>query len=218
MKSGQLLAVIDTPDVDQQLSKAKATLSTARGASRSRPNRDLKLAETTLLALRSRSTATTPLRSSSSTNAGRPPKRRDPLWRPPRPTLPAAKPTSIDSRRCKISRAFMPHSTARSPPATSKSANCSPTATAPRQSLFHIANTNPVRVFVNVPQIYSPGVKVGLEAEICRARNARPKIHRQSHCARPARSTRTTRTLLTEVRCPKPESHASDRRRMSTCE
>ena len=34
------------------------------------------------------------------------------------------------------------------------------------QSLFHLAKTNPVRVFVNVPQIYSPGVKAGLEANL----------------------------------------------------
>ena len=48
VKAGQLLAVIDTPDVDQQLSKAKATLGQLK-ARQITAESDLRLADTTLL-------------------------------------------------------------------------------------------------------------------------------------------------------------------------
>ena len=74
------------------------------------------------------------------------------------------------------------------------------------QSLFHIAETNPVRVFVNVPQIYSPGVKVGLEADLVvremPGRKFVGKVTRTARAIDPA-----TRTLLTEIQVPN-DDHA----------
>jgi RND family efflux transporter MFP subunit len=74
------------------------------------------------------------------------------------------------------------------------------------QALFHIANTNPVRVFVNVPQVYGPGVKTGLKAEIkvreLPAHKFIGTVTRTAGAIDPA-----SRTLLTEIQVPN-DDHA----------
>ncbi|HEX4418709.1 MAG TPA: efflux RND transporter periplasmic adaptor subunit [Kofleriaceae bacterium] len=72
------------------------------------------------------------------------------------------------------------------------------------QAMFHVANTSTVRVFVNVPQVYASAVKVGDDATISlRELPQRPftgKVTRSSHALDPA-----TRTLLTEIRIANPD-------------
>ncbi len=69
------------------------------------------------------------------------------------------------------------------------------------QSLFRLAKTDPVRVFVNVPQMYAPGVKVGLPAElVVREMPSHKFIGRVTRTARAIDPT--TRTLLTEIQVP----------------
>ena len=69
------------------------------------------------------------------------------------------------------------------------------------QALFHIAKTDPVRVFVDVPQMYSSGVKAGLPAKIVvremPGRKFEGQVTRTAGAIDP-----TTRTLLTEIQVP----------------
>ncbi|WP_010583042.1 efflux RND transporter periplasmic adaptor subunit [Schlesneria paludicola] len=69
------------------------------------------------------------------------------------------------------------------------------------QSLFQLTRTNPVRVFVNVPQIYAPGVTKGMKADII-VREIPGRIF-PGTVTRTARAIdATTRTLLTEIQVP----------------
>lgn len=69
------------------------------------------------------------------------------------------------------------------------------------QALFQIACTNPVRVFINVPQIYAPGVEKGMKAEIFSreipGRTFQGEVSRTARAIDPL-----TRTLLTEIHVP----------------
>ena len=74
------------------------------------------------------------------------------------------------------------------------------------QSLFQLARTNPVRVFVNVPQSLAPGVTVGLNAKILiRELPGRDFIGTVTRTAKAIDPL--TRTLLTEIHVPN-EDHA----------
>ena len=74
------------------------------------------------------------------------------------------------------------------------------------QSLFQLTRTNPVRVFVNVPQIYAPGVTKGMHADII-VREIPGRIFTGT-VTRTARAIdSTTRTLLTEIQVPN-DDHA----------
>ena len=69
------------------------------------------------------------------------------------------------------------------------------------QSLFRLSRTNPVRVFVDVPQMYAPSVKPGLEARlVVRELPGRAFIGSVTRTA--GAIDATTRTLLTEVQVP----------------
>lgn len=72
------------------------------------------------------------------------------------------------------------------------------------QPMYRIANTSVMRVFVNVPQVYAAAVQIGDDATIMlRELPNKPfkgKVARTSHALDPA-----TRTLLTEIRIPNPD-------------
>ncbi|MGC4004742.1 MAG: efflux RND transporter periplasmic adaptor subunit [Pirellulales bacterium] len=74
------------------------------------------------------------------------------------------------------------------------------------QSLFRLARTNPVRVFVNVPQIDASGVELDMSAKIfvreLPNRSFVGKVTRTARAIDP-----TTRTLRTEIQVPN-EDHA----------
>lgn len=73
--------------------------------------------------------------------------------------------------------------------------------TAAGQAIFRVSKTDVVRVFVNVPQLYAPSVRVGGEATLrlreLPARTFRGAVTRTAHALDMA-----TRTLSTEVRVP----------------
>lgn len=77
------------------------------------------------------------------------------------------------------------------------------TGTNNAQPLFQISKTDPVRVFVHVPQIYAPGVNVGLPAELIVReypdKQFSGEVSRTSRAIDPE-----TRTLLTEIHVPNP--------------
>ena len=69
------------------------------------------------------------------------------------------------------------------------------------QELFALAQTDPIRVFVNVPEIYAPAIHVGLGAYLELQQYPGQKFH--GTVARTADSIDlNTRTLLTEVDVP----------------
>ena len=78
------------------------------------------------------------------------------------------------------------------------------TADSTARELFHLMRTDTLRVFVNVPQVFAAGIKVGQEAVVHR--------REEPHTPYPGKVTRTadaldsnTRTLLTEVQVTNPK-------------
>ena len=87
------------------------------------------------------------------------------------------------------------------PSSTTSSAT---TAAAGTREMFRVARTDPLRVFVNVPQNYTPFIKVGQAGEV-RAREYPGRafagtVTRTANALDPA-----ARTLTTEVRVPNPD-------------
>src|SRR5437868_3500773 len=73
----------------------------------------------------------------------------------------------------------------------------------PDKELFDVAQVDPLRVYVNVPQTYSPAIKIGMKAFLEQGEYAgqkfEGKVVRTSEAIDPA-----TRTLLTEIDVPNP--------------
>lgn len=70
--------------------------------------------------------------------------------------------------------------------------------------LFEVARIDELRVFVNVPQVYAPSVKLGLPVEVTvRGQQQAPVTGTVARSARALDPT--TRTLLTEVDIPNPD-------------
>jgi RND family efflux transporter MFP subunit len=73
----------------------------------------------------------------------------------------------------------------------------------PNQQLFNVAQVDPLRVYINVPQSYSPAIHVGMKAYLDQNEYAgekfEGKVVRTADSIDPA-----TRTLLTEVQIPNP--------------
>ena len=73
----------------------------------------------------------------------------------------------------------------------------------PDKELFDIAQVDPLRVYVNVPQTYSPAIQIGMKASLEQREYAGQKfdgkVVRTSQAIDPA-----TRTLLTEIDVPNP--------------
>jgi membrane fusion protein, multidrug efflux system len=76
--------------------------------------------------------------------------------------------------------------------------------TGPNQQLFNIARTDPIRVYVSVPEVYAGSVKPGVQAKIELAsipgRTFSGNVVRNSDAIDPG-----TRTLLTEIDVPNPK-------------
>jgi len=78
------------------------------------------------------------------------------------------------------------------------------TGSANAQPLYRIAKTDPVRIYVNVPQMYAPGIEVGMETTILV--REQPGQHFTGLVTRTARAIDpATRTLLTEIQTPNPD-------------
>jgi RND family efflux transporter MFP subunit len=80
------------------------------------------------------------------------------------------------------------------------------TADSPSTSkeMFHVMRTDTLRVFVNVPQVFATGIKVGQDAVVFRredpAKQFKGKVTRTADALDP-----NTRTLLTQVDVPNPQ-------------
>ncbi len=180
VKAGQLLAEIDTPEIDQQLLQARADLATARA--------NAKLAETTAdryrELIKSESVAQQDVDNANGAYDARRAEVQSALANVGRlEQLQAFK---------KIYAPFDGVITARSTDIGALIGTSNPT------ELFHIASTHKLRVYVNIPQDYSREAREGLEADIelkeMPGQRFKGTLVRTSQSIDP-----TSRTLLAEI-------------------
>lgn len=201
---GQLLAVIDAPDVDDQLKQAQANLKQAHA------NLELTKANAVL----------------ARTTLGRYEFIR-------RETPGAIAPQQIDEQKATVQTTTANVEAAQASIAVNEATvqryadlqafekiiapfpgiitarNVDPgdlvTADSAARQLFHVMRTDVLRVFVNVPQVFAPEIKVGHGAIVYRredpTKTFQGKITRTADALDP-----NTRTLLTEVQVPNPNN------------
>jgi multidrug efflux pump subunit AcrA (membrane-fusion protein) len=185
VKQGQLLAVIDAPEVDQQVEQSISNLSTLQRRTY-RLRRSQKPATKGYL-------RSMPFPSRMSTMQWAPTTRT-------RQSLKRIKPMSDSFRPCSLLKRSTLRSTALSLPVTPILATWSiPGALREvKTDLFHIAQPGILRVYVNVPEEYSQGIKDGMTADISLAEFPDRKF--QGKLVRTADAINvTTRTLLIEI-------------------
>jgi RND family efflux transporter MFP subunit len=184
VKQGQLLAVIETPEVDQQLQQARSNLLTAQA--------NLELASITktryLGLLKSNAVSQQDADNAVGTyNANK--------------AIVEADQAAVDQYTALVSfeKIYAPFDGV----VTARNTDIgdlinSGSASGVKTDLFHIAQPEKLRVYVNVPEEYSQGVKVGMTADLSLAefpgRTFRGKLVRTADAI-----TVTTRTLLIEI-------------------
>jgi RND family efflux transporter MFP subunit len=184
VKSGQLLAEIDSPEVDQQLQQARADLATAEA--------NLRLAEVTATRYKDLMKTDSVSQQDVDNATGNYDARR----------------TTAESARSNVKRledlqsfekVYAPFDgmiTARNTDIGQLIDSGSSGGTS--RELFHIAAVNRLRVYVNVPQVDSPQIRPGLRAQL-----ALTEFPGRTFDGTVVRSSgaidATTRTLLTEV-------------------
>jgi RND family efflux transporter MFP subunit len=149
VKTGQLLAEIDTPEVDQQLAQARADLALSEA--------NMRLAETTARRYDGLMQTDSVSRQDYDNAKG---------------TLEARRAT-VESARFNVKRLVQltGFKQIRAPfdgviTARNIDVGALVTAGTNGKELFHIASTKKLRVFVNVPQVYSPQTTPGLAADL----------------------------------------------------
>ncbi len=183
VKAGQVLADIETPEIDQQLQQARADLATAEA--------NLKLSETTA----ARYQALLKLDAVSRQEADQTASDLE------------AKKTIVASARANVKRleelaAFQKLTAPFDGVITARNTDVGALINAgnggPAQELYHLAATDRLRVFISVPEIYSRSATPGVTAELTLTefpgRRFTGKIVRTAQAIDAA-----TRTLLTEV-------------------
>ena len=180
VKAGQLLAEIDTPEIDQQLLQARADLATA--------DANARLAQTTAERYRdlikSDSVAQQDV---DNANGSYDAKRAE------------VQSAMANVKRLEQLQAFKKIYAPFDGVITARSTDIGALiGSTNARELFHIAATNKLRVYVNVPQGYSRDTRPGLQAEIALnelpGRRFKGTLVRTSQAIDP-----TSRTLLTEI-------------------
>jgi RND family efflux transporter MFP subunit len=183
VKAGQLLAEIETPEVDKQLDQARADLATAEA--------NYRLAESTAARWQNLLKTDSVSRQETDEKLGDF----------------AAKKTIVDSTRSNVKRLedlqsfqkiYAPFDGVITARNTDVGQLIGSGSIAQAKELFHLAATNKLRVFVSVPQIYSrsaiPGVTAELTLSEFPGRRFAGKLARTSEAIDAA-----SRTLLAEV-------------------
>lgn len=152
VKAGQLLAEIDTPEVDQQLQQARADLATAEA--------NLRLAEITAARYRDLLKTDSVAQQDVDNATGNLDARQA-----------AAESSRSNVRRLEQLQSFQKIYAPFDGILTARNTDIgalidSGSGGGPARELFHIAAVDRLRVFVNVPQIYSPHVRAGLPARL----------------------------------------------------
>jgi RND family efflux transporter MFP subunit len=184
VKKGQLLAVIETPEVDQQLQQARSNLLTAQA--------NLELASITKTRyqglLKSNAVSQQDVDNAVGTyNANK--------------AIVEADKAAVEQYSALVSfeKIYAPFDgviTARNTDIGDLINSGSNTAA--KTDLFHIAQPGKLRVYVNIPEEYSQGVKTGMTADLSLAEFPGRKF--QGKLVRTAESINvTTRTLLVEI-------------------
>jgi RND family efflux transporter MFP subunit len=184
VKAGELLAEIDTPEVDQQLQQARADLDTAEA--------NLHLAEITATRYKDLMKTDSVAQQDVDNATGNFDARR----------------TAVESARSNVKRLedlqsfkkiYAPFDGVITARNTDIGALIdSGSSAGATHELFHIAALNRLRVYVNVPQVYSPHVKAGLRAQLTLAEF--PGRHFEGIIVRDSGAIdNATRTLLTEI-------------------
>jgi RND family efflux transporter MFP subunit len=189
VKSGEILAEIDTPEVDQQLAQARADLSTAQA--------NVTLSEITAARYQDLLKTESVSRQDADNANG---------------DL-AAKRAMVQSAEANVKRledlesfkrVYAPFSgviTERNvDPGTLINAGNGGAAT---KQMFTLAQIDPIRVYISVPQSFGPSIHTGLKACLTLA-----ELMGHTFCGRVVRTANaidpSTRTLLTEVDVPNP--------------
>jgi RND family efflux transporter MFP subunit len=184
VKAGQLLAEIDTPEIDQQLNQANAHL--AEG------NANLALAEADLNRMKGVGGNAVAKQELDQQEA----------------TVNTARATlGVDEANVKSLQSQQAYSKVIAPFAgtiTTRNTEVGALVTNGNgngQILFHLARTDPVRVFIDVPQRHAPAVKIGQSVKLIAreygSREFTGKVTRTAKAVDP-----TSRTLRTEVEVP----------------
>jgi RND family efflux transporter MFP subunit len=184
VKAGQLLAEIDSPEVDQQLQQARADLATAQA--------NMNLAEVTASRykdlLKTDSVAQQDVDNANGNFEAR------------RTTVESAQ---ANVKRLQDMQAFEKVYAPFDGVITARNTDIgqlidSGSSGGASRELFHIAAVNPLRVYINVPQFDSPEIRPGLRAELVLTEF--PGRRFQGTVARSSGAIdNATRTLLTEV-------------------
>jgi RND family efflux transporter MFP subunit len=203
VKKGQLLVQLDTPELDKQLTQAKASLSQTMAAlAQAQANRDYayitskreaQLFAKSLISAQENDQALTQARVwDANVNAAK--------------ATVAAQRANVGQLEQLVSfgKVYAPYDgniTRRLVDVgTLVNAGAGTTAAA----LFEIASTDPMQAYVDVPQVYAPSVRVGAEAKVAvrnfRGRVFTGRITRTAGALDPA-----SRTLRTEVDLPNPK-------------
>jgi len=214
VKAGQLLAEIDSPEIDQQLAQARANLRTAERTldlqkatldlNRSTMERyqgadaegavAIEAVDQAVSAYRTAQAAVAAAEATVEANQANVRQLQD-LTGFQRVVAPFA--GTVIQRNVDVGTLI----TAGSP--TDNTAVAPSSVTGQANGLFEVASIDELRVFVNVPQVYAPNVKLGLPVEVTvRGQLQEPvtgKVTRTARALDPA-----TRTLLTEVDIPNP--------------
>ncbi len=197
VQQGQLMAIIETPEVDQQLQVARSRPQERAGRSHARRHHRPSAIRICSKATPSRS------RKPTSPSAERQPSA--PPSKPPRPTFAASSSSNPLST-------FTHPSPASSPPATPTSARSSTPARQRRtqRTLPHRLHRQ-LRVFVAVPEIYAPAIRDGDTARL-----TLDEFPGQQFTGRVARNSNAidtaSRTLNVEVDVRQSAEQASSRR------
>jgi RND family efflux transporter MFP subunit len=183
VKAGELLAEIDSPEVDQQLSQARADLGTAQA--------NMKLAELTLNRYQALLKLDAIARQDVDNAAG---------------TFEADK-AMVASQTANVKRleqlvafekVYAPFDGVITIRNTDVGALINSGNGGAAQELFHISTTNKLRIFVSVPQMYSQAAVAGVFADL--TLTELPGKHFSGKVARNAEAIdAATRTMLTEV-------------------
>jgi membrane fusion protein (multidrug efflux system) len=202
VKEGDILAEIDTPELDQQLDEAKAQLARAEaGVVQAKAN--LAFAKQTLE--RAQNMAQQGVASTQELDQ----RRTEAQLGEANVTVASA---AVDAQRANVRRlqqtkAFAHVVAPFAGTVTQRTVERGALVTAGSGSnpLYKIAATDPVRVFVQVPQDVAPTVRVDLQAQVSvrefAGRAFEGKVARSAGALDPA-----TRTMTTEVRVPNPKN------------
>jgi RND family efflux transporter MFP subunit len=190
VKQGQLLAVIETPEVDQQLQQARSNLLTAQA--------NLELASITKTRyqglLKSNAVSQQDVDNAVGTfNANK--------------SIVEADKAAVEQYSALVSfeKVYAPFDGV----ITARNTDIgdlinSGSSTAAKTDLFHISQPGKLRVYVNVPEEYSQGIKVGMTADLSLAEFPGRKF--QGTLVRTAEDINvTTRTLLIEIDVDNPK-------------